>query len=106
MLEPLANASLNPDWLRTELEKQDVALENVFLGQVDDQGKLYLDLYDDHLAVAEPSQSALLLATIKKCQADLEIFSLATDNQNSKEIYQRCSKNMNQVQSILEPYLK
>ncbi|WP_040982457.1 DUF421 domain-containing protein [Oceanobacillus jeddahense] len=106
MLEPLANASLNPDWLRTELEKQDVALENVFLGQVDDQGQLYLDLYDDHLSVAESSQSALLLATIKKCQADLEIFALATDNQNSKAVYQTCSKNMNQVQSILEPYLK
>lgn len=105
MLEPLANAALNPEWLHTELEKQNIALENVFLGQVDHQGQLYVDLYDDHLAVATPNQSALLLATIKKSQADLELFALATDNPTSKSVYQACSKKMEKVKSILEPHL-
>src|SRR5690625_6114762 len=35
LLEPLANASLNPGWLETELEKSNVAIENIFLRKVE-----------------------------------------------------------------------
>jgi len=38
--EPLATLGLNRQWLRTELDKLGVTLENVFLGQVDGQGQL------------------------------------------------------------------
>ncbi|GIO22384.1 DUF421 domain-containing protein [Oceanobacillus sp. J11TS1] len=106
LLEPLANASLNPTWLEAELEKQNVTVDNVFLGQVDHKGQLYLDLYDDHIAVPEPSQSALLLASMKKCQADLELFSLATDNPQAKELYNRNQKRLKQAIERMKPYLK
>ncbi|WP_080874912.1 DUF421 domain-containing protein [Oceanobacillus timonensis] len=105
LLEPLANASLNPAWLETELEKQNVTVDNVFLGQVDHQGQLFLDLYDDHIAVPEPAQPALLLASMKKCQADLELFALATDNPEAKVLYERNQKRLQEVVNRMEPFL-
>src|SRR5699024_12104544 len=60
MLEGLANLSLNPTWLETELEKMNVSIENVFLVQVDHHGQLTVDLYDDIIAVISLSQITLL----------------------------------------------
>ncbi|MFD1361538.1 DUF421 domain-containing protein [Lentibacillus salinarum] len=106
LLEPLANASLNTDWLETELAKMNVSIENVFLGQVDSDGQLTVDLYDDLLTVAEPTEKPLLLATMKKCQADLDLFALATENQHSKQLYQNNSKRMQQAIDKITPYLR
>jgi uncharacterized membrane protein YcaP (DUF421 family) len=106
LLEPLANISLNPAWLETELEKMSVSLENVFLGQVDSDGQLTVDLYDDKLTVPSPSQKPLLLATMKKCQADLELFALATDNKKAKQMYQRNSEKLQQAINLISPFLK
>ncbi|MFC2947407.1 DUF421 domain-containing protein [Virgibacillus sediminis] len=103
--EPLANLNLNMNWLETELEKMDVSLENVFLGQADTNGQLYVDLYDDMIAVPQPSEVPLLLATLKKCQADLEMFALATQNENSKAMYERNSKKMQQAIDMVSPYM-
>ncbi len=89
LLEPLANASLNPNWLETELEKMNVSIENVFLGQVDSDGQLTVDLFDDQLSVPTPTEKPLLLATLKKCQADLEMFALETENKETKVLYQK-----------------
>ncbi|CDQ40302.1 MULTISPECIES: DUF421 domain-containing protein [Virgibacillus] len=105
LLEPLANLSLNVNWLETELDKQNVSIENVFLAQADNQGQLYLDLYDDKLAVPSPSEIPLLLATMNKCQADLELFALATENQHSKQLYERNSKKLQQAIDLIRPYL-
>ncbi|MBP2077950.1 DUF421 domain-containing protein [Oceanobacillus polygoni] len=106
LLEPLANLSLNTNWLETELDKLNVAIENVFLGQADSDGQLFVDLFDDHIAVPAPTEMPLLLATMKKCQADLELFTLATENHESKEIYRRNSEKMQQAIDLIYPYLK
>lgn len=106
LLEPLANASLNTNWLETELDKMNVSIENVFLGQVDSDGQLTVDLYDDKLTVAEPTEKPLLLASMKKCQADLELFALETENQESKQLYQKNSKRMQQAIDKITPYLR
>src|SRR5699024_2755761 len=106
MYEPLANLSLSKEWLETELEKVNVALENVFLGQADREGQLTVDLYDDKIVVPSPSEKPLLLASMKKCQADLELFALQTDNQKSKQLY---VKNAQKVQHVIDktmPYLQ
>ncbi|GAA0446673.1 MAG: DUF421 domain-containing protein [Bacillota bacterium] len=105
LLEPLANLSLSVNWLETELDKQNVSIENVFLAQADNDGQLYLDLYDDLLAVTEPSEKPLLMATMKKCQADLELFALATENQHAKQLYEKNSKKLQQAIDLLNPYL-
>lgn len=106
LLESLANLSLNPTWLETELEKMNVSLENVFLGQVDSDGQLTIDLYDDMLAVPSPTEKPLLLANMKKCQADLEVFALATKNEASKQVYETNSKKLQAAIDLVTPYLK
>ncbi len=95
--EPLATIGLSRVWLNEELEKQGVTIDNVFLGQVDMLGQLYLDLFDDQLKVPQPASKAKLFADLKKIEADLEMFALSTDNEQSKQLYTRCSQAMQEV---------
>ncbi|RDW17999.1 DUF421 domain-containing protein [Oceanobacillus chungangensis] len=106
ILEPLANLSLNLNWLETELAKLNVSIENVFLGQADSDAQLTVDLYDDKIAVPEPTEKPLLLATMKKCQADLELFSLATENEESKQLYERNSKKLQAAIDLIFPSIQ
>lgn len=106
LLEPLANLSLNPNWLETELDKLNVSIENVFIGQADQDGQLTVDLYDDQIDVPSPTEKPLLLATLKKCQADLELFALATKNEQSKQRYERNSQKLQQAIQAITPYLQ
>lgn len=103
--ESLANLNLNIAWLETELEKINVSLENVFLGQADTDGQLYVDLYDDTLAVPSPSEKPLLFAAMKKCQADLELFALSTENPHSKKIYETNARRLQTAINMVEVYL-
>lgn len=103
--EPLATIGLNRAWLHAELEKTGVTVENVFFGQVDSYGQFYADLYDDQIKVAEPQQKASLLAQLKKCEADIEMFGLSTNNEQVKKMYEQCSKQLERVISDVKPLL-
>ncbi|MDO3677622.1 DUF421 domain-containing protein [Paenibacillus ehimensis] len=105
MDEPLATLGLSRQWLQTELEKTGVTVENVYLGQVDSYGQLYVDLYDDQLQVPEPQQKASLLAVLKKCEADLEMFALTTKDQQAKNMYGQCSKQLEKMIQDVKPSL-
>ena len=105
MDEPLATAGLNRRWVRTELQKAGVALENVFLAQVDKGGELYLDLYDDKIKVPQAQAMKQTFATLKKCQADLELFALDTKNERMKLCYQRDSEEQQDVIDQVKPFL-
>ena len=96
--EPLSTAGKNRRWLETELGKLNVSIENVYLAQVDTYGQLAVDLFDDKIKVASPQEKPLLLAMIKKCQADLELFCLATESEEAKQMY---SKNSEKLQKSL-----
>lgn len=102
--EPLSIAG-DRHWLQEELGKLGVTKENVFLGQVDSNGQLTVDLYDDQLQVPSPQEKPLLLATIKKCQADLELFALATGSKQAKTMYAKNAKKLNDMIQKLEPVL-
>lgn len=104
--EPLATIGLNKDWLMTELDKLGVTVNNVFLGQVDENGLLYVDLYDDKIKVPEPSQKQLLLATLKKCQADLELYSLQTNSEEAKAMYATTSNQLENSLLNITRYLR
>ncbi|WP_050616357.1 DUF421 domain-containing protein [Bacillus testis] len=95
--EPLATLGRSRAWLQTELEKLGVTLENVFLGQIDSYGELTVDLFDDQLKVASPQGRPLLYATMKKCQADLELFALGTDDPEAKQMYEKNSEKLQQA---------
>lgn len=103
--DAMAAAGKDRRWLSTELEKLGVTLENVFMGQVDSYGDLTIDIYDDKINVPSPQQRPLLKAMIKKCQADLEVFALSTQNTRAKEMYDKNAEKMKEVLKTLEPYL-
>jgi uncharacterized membrane protein YcaP (DUF421 family) len=104
--EPLAVAGKSKEWLRTELDKLGVTLENVFLGQTDSYGELTVDLYDDKIKVPAPQQKPQLLAVLKKCEADMELFSLTTQHADDKLMYEQCSEKLQQILQELTPILK
>lgn len=95
--EPLATIGRSRGWLHTELQKIGVTIENVFLGQVNSYGELTVDLFDDKLKVPSPQEKPLLFASMKKCQADLELFALATESEEAKQMYTVNSEKMQQA---------
>uniref|UniRef100_UPI00047954A5 DUF1657 domain-containing protein n=1 Tax=Bacillus sp. J37 TaxID=935837 RepID=UPI00047954A5 len=94
------------NWLKTELEKQGVTIENVFLGQVDSYGELTVDLFDDKLQVPSPQEKPLLFATMKKCQADLELFALGTEAKEAKDMYNKNSQILQEAIDKVTPILR
>lgn len=106
MDEPLATLGFNRGWLEGELDKMGVAIENVFLGQVDSYGQVTVDLFDDKLKVPQPKEKPLLLASIKKTQADLEMFALQTENKQAKKLFTNCANDMDEVLTRIRPYLQ
>ncbi len=103
--EPLASMGLNREWLRLQLEKMGVSLTNVFLGQVDSYGDLYVDLFDDAIILPQPKVKEMLYANLEKCQADLSTFALETENPDSKSMYSRNAEKLNSLLEKIEPYL-
>jgi uncharacterized membrane protein YcaP (DUF421 family) len=103
--EALRSAGKNRGWLQTELEKLELTLDNVFIGQVDSYGELTVDIYDDKIQVPSPTQRPLLLASLKKAQADLEIFSLETEDEKTKAMYNKNAKLVQETIDKLMPYL-
>ncbi|MDD2619945.1 MAG: DUF421 domain-containing protein [Syntrophomonadaceae bacterium] len=105
MDEPLATIGLNRNWLHTELNKIGVSIENVFLGQVDSYGQLFVDCFDDKLKIPQPQQKAQLLAILKKCEADIEMFGLRSKDTKAKKMYEDCSEQLQAVISSVRPIL-
>ena len=106
MDEPLATIGRSRAWLHTELEKLGVTVENVFLGQVNSYGELTVDLFDDQLQVASPQERPLILSTMKKCQADLELFALGTESKEAKQMYSKNSEKLQEAIDKVMPILK
>lgn len=104
--ESLSTMGLSRRWLKEELDKIGVAPENVFLAQVDTHGQLYVDLYDDKLEVPAPQEKQLILASIKKVEADFEIFALQTENWEAKQMYLKNKNKLREMIEMLTPLLK
>jgi len=104
--EPLSTIGRNRSWLKTELEKQGVTIENVFLGQIDSYGQLTIDLFDDKIQVSSPQEKTLILSTMKKCQADLELFALGTEVKEAKQMYSKNSKKLQEAINKVTPILR
>lgn len=103
--EPLASLGLNPEWLNVELDKMGVALENVFLGQVDSSGGLYLDLFDDAVELPQPKVKEMLYANLERSQADLATFALQTEDNEAKAMFTKDSQKLEDLLNKLRPYL-
>ncbi|KHL97238.1 membrane protein [Paenibacillus sp. IHB B 3415] len=106
MDEPLDALNLSRGWLQGELEKLNLSVENVFLGQVDSYGELTVDLYTDSVEVQQPQDKPQLYALLKKCEADLELFSLSTKNKEAKQMYENCSEQLQTLLKRLKPFIQ
>ncbi len=103
--EPLSSLGFNTEWLGIQLETIGVSLDNVFIGQVDSSGDLYLDLFDDSVQLPQPKVKEMLYANFEKIQADLTTFALETKNEASKKMYSAHAEKLDQLMKKLKPYL-
>lgn len=103
--EPLFSLGLNKEWLRIQLENAGVSLDNVFIGQVDSSGDLYLDLFDDSVELPKPKVKEMVYANLEKNQASLMSFSLETQDEKAKAMYLHNAKKLKKLMEKLEPYL-
>lgn len=103
--EPLFSLGLNQEWLGIQLETMGVSIDNVFIGQVDSSGDLYLDLFDDSVQLPQPKVKEMLYANFEKSQADLMSFSLETKNTAAKKMYGENGEKLKQLMEKLKPYL-
>ncbi|KHF38874.1 DUF421 domain-containing protein [Halalkalibacter okhensis] len=104
--EPLTTRGLNQEWLKAELEKMNAIIENVFMAQIDEYGQLTIDLFDDALQVPKPTELPMLEANLKSVIADLETFTLDTENPQAKQSYKWCAEQMKQVHEHVSPFTK
>lgn len=103
--ESLNNLGLSNGWLNEQLSNIGVSIDNVFMGQVDSNAELYVDLFDDLIQMPKPQERELLYASIEKCQADLVKYSMECNNVEAKAMYTRNAAKLKQVINKLEPYL-
>lgn len=103
--ESLSNMGLNRSWLDMQLENVGVSLDNVFIGQADSSGELYVDLFDDSLQIPKPRVKDMLYANLEKSHADLLSFALATDDKEAKNMYSKNARQLDEVVQKLKPYL-
>ncbi len=103
--ESLSTIGLSKQWLETELDKLGIPANNVFVGQVDAYHQLYVDVYDDQLKIPKPQVRALLWTTLKKCQADLELFAMTTRDDRACKMYTTCAAKLEAQLAHMKPYL-
>lgn len=105
MDDALSALGLNRNWLLTEVNKAGLAIENIFIAQADSTGQLYLDLFGDAVQTPKPSIREMALASLKKCQADCEVFALGTREADAKTMYGEAADTLKGIIDELEPLL-
>lgn len=56
--------------------------------------------------MAEPQEKKLLLAAMKKVQADFELYALQTDSKEAKALYETNAVKMTELIQKVEPLLR
>ena len=103
--EPLASLGLNREWIMMKTEEAGISIDNIFLGQVDSSGDLYLDLFDDSVESPQPKTKELLYANLEKCQADFMRYALETEDEIAKAMYSKNAEKLGRLIKQLMPYL-
>lgn len=104
MDEPLTAIGVNREWLFQEITKKGLSVENVFIGQVNEFGDLYVDVFDDALQLPHSSTKELLQASLKKAEADFLSYALATQDPTWKKKYDQHAQTINKMLKDLDPY--
>lgn len=95
------------EWMLGEVMKKGAnSIEDVFLAQIDSQGNVYVDLFDDNIKTQQIKQKPLLAAQLRKIQANLESFAIETNDKAAKRMYYNQSKELQHLIQQINPYLK
>ncbi|SET77603.1 Uncharacterized membrane protein YcaP, DUF421 family [Natronincola peptidivorans] len=105
LYDALNNFGLNEGWVKTQLKGMGVDLTNVFIGQVDSSGDLYIDLFDDMIQLPQPTVKEMLYASIEKSQADFMKYALETKDEKAKKMYADNARKLETLMKELETYL-
>lgn len=104
--DPLRSSGYNEQWLKKEFMKSNARIEDVFFAQIDDSGSLYYDLFDDKVKPPKtPNGQASLLAALKKCEADMELYALQSADEKERLHYAACSKRLQQLIDDVRPLI-
>ncbi|MBO8173055.1 MAG: DUF421 domain-containing protein [Bacillaceae bacterium] len=107
MKRTLENTGHDVPWLISQLRAQGVHdVTDVFAGQLDSEGNLYVDLYTDQVDLPEMMKKPMVAASLKKVQADLESFALQTQDKQAKKMYEQQSKQLQSMINQIDPYLR
>ncbi|GLB58940.1 DUF421 domain-containing protein [Cytobacillus sp. NCCP-133] len=102
--DALKNAGVNWKWLKEELAKRHLTAEQVFFAQIDEQGQIKLDLFNDLLEIPEMNKDGHLLILMKKIQGELEWNSLTAEEPALKAAYKEYSSRMQNLIKKTKPY--
>lgn len=107
MDKSLKRLGYTQEWLDGEIMKQGArTYDDVFFAQIDGSGSVYVDLRNDATYAPRVKMKPLLAATLKKLEADMEIFALETESESAKKSYTEMANKLdNLIQDVL-PYLK
>lgn len=94
-------------WLEQELAAQGVSsVDQVMLAQVDGQGGLYLDLYDDaRVEPHRPHTAKLLGADLLRFEAEMETFALETRDPEARQLFADLARETTRVRRALQGYI-
>lgn len=105
--KPLQETGYSAGWLLGQIRQQGATdYSDVFLAQLDSKGNVYVDLKSDLIQPQQIKARPLLLASLKKIQADLEIFALETVDVDTKQMYTEQSQRLTSVIEQMQYYLR
>ncbi|PAD69326.1 DUF421 domain-containing protein [Bacillus sp. 7586-K] len=93
-------------WLLEEIKKQGASkIEDVFLAQINSNGKVYVDLYKDDIKVQQEKHKQELSTNLRNAQIEIEAMAFRTKDKNAKKMYFNQSIELDEMIKKLNPYL-
>ncbi|WP_071394663.1 DUF421 domain-containing protein [Bacillus tuaregi] len=94
------------EWLLDEIKKQGAEeVKDVFFAQLNSDGSVYVDLYDDKEKKKQEKQKPQLAASLRRVQADIESLATKAKDRNAKQMYYNQSMELQNVIKKINPYL-
>ncbi|MGN7940116.1 DUF421 domain-containing protein [Virgibacillus sp. 6R] len=93
-------------WLLEEIKKQGASkIKDVFLAQINSNGKVYVDLYKDDIKVQQEKHKQELSTNLRNSQIEIEAMAFRTKDKNAKKMYFNQSIELDEMIKKLNPYL-
>ena len=106
MRRNLQHRGYSENWLKEKLSEMGIENpEAVALAQLDTNGKLYIDLYDDKKPRPQSVKEKELIIQLQKVNAQMGKYALEAENEEMKKMYQDYVEQTAGILSALKPKL-